>query len=60
MYGRLGWGDARRGDRRVSRPRRRGFADYREPPTARLKSKERTYGCLCAPKAPTIVPILWY
>ena len=51
---------ARRGNRRVMRPRRRGVADCRDPPAARVEAEERNYGCLCAPKAPTILPTLWY
>ena len=42
-------------------PAPRGFAGYRELPRRRgSKSKERIYGCLCAPKAPMILPTWWY
>ena len=42
-------------------PAPRGFAGYRELPRRRgSKSKERTYGCLRAPKAPMMLPTVWY
>ena len=37
-----------------------GGAGYRDPRRHGSKSKERTYGSLCAPKAPMILPTWWY